>query len=220
MALIAALLAAAGLAQGIDQAPPIREALDRGFWAVQDFYWCAAGLPEAGARYEAILTRYDDAFERADGLFGVAAPPAGIPAERACEAGFAEAAEARAAAAFADAEGRLATVEAGLKQGLWFGVYPLCADTVGEAKLVRGRSGGSAVRVTIVGPQAKAFGAYLVDFGNGDRPVRADVRLDGAVITTLAAEARGRKLELEGLGEPTLARVLATAKAACGGGDE
>ncbi|NEX95104.1 hypothetical protein, partial [Caulobacter sp. 17J65-9] len=144
MALIAVLLAAAGLAHGAEAAP-VRADLDRGYWAVQDLGRCMAELPDGEARYETAMSRFWEAYERAEGLYGSdpdqrTAPDAA--SQPACDAGLAAASEARASDAFAAVEARLSAAEARMARGLWAGTYPLCADTVETAERLRRKGEG------------------------------------------------------------------------------
>ncbi|MBC6981349.1 hypothetical protein [Caulobacter sp. 17J80-11] len=213
MALIAALLAAAGLAHGA-QAAPIRADLDRGYWAVQDLGRCLAELPDGEGRYETAMARFWAAYERAEGLYGPDPVERSAPASQpACDAAFAAASETRAADAFAAAEARLSAAEALISRGLWAGSYPLCADTVQTAERVRRKGEGPAVRLTVKDAGVGALAAWA---GTEDAPARLAIRLDGLVVAVVPLQAPVEpKLEVEGLDEPTLVKLTVAAKAAC-----
>lgn len=169
--------------------------------------------------FSVISARYLAAEVRALGLFGqdalladalLAAPLAPKCGER--DAGL----QIKAAnQALDEVEAQLTAIEAPLSRGLWFGLFPICADTAWKAAVRADQSLGIPALVIEFKPEAAAlFSAYSARFA-GDPLLRMAVRLNGAVVADPPVYEPLRKVALSGLDERDLRAAAELATTVC-----
>ncbi len=139
-------------------------------------------------RYTELGKRYYKTLFRASGLHGNKIDPNEEVAlstprsiRRCAERLFAPV-EQRAQAALSRAEFRLSQAEPSRAHGLWFGLFPVCRQTVAKAELHHSKEWGVTLAIEFNGATASSFRNYTADFVDGSTVTNSiTISLDGLV---------------------------------------